>query len=694
MKRHISETTFFKIMINLAAAWVLYRACYEFYQIAWGTGVWLGEFSRNWAILFFGFVLFSILFFGFVMFLLWRSDKFKALSDTIVVYREKYNFLGRVSVIIILIVPVYFFQYTPWGIVFQGLYFRVLVWGCVVALSTILLSRGKSVAGWVELLASLVLTASIFSIAASVRKVSSYPFSLGWSEGNRLWDYSVLFRRDIYDVPPDKYIPVLLDIGRKITGGIPFLIPGISIAGVRLWLALLLVIPYILVGLAAFYSSLEKRYWLFAALWAFMFLKQGPIHSPLVFCAFAVALIWNKPLWLASIVVALTGYAAQASRITWLFAPALWIGMLELAGASLRDRKLLPSHWVRAIALGLSGAFGGFLLPRIVGTLSGASGAGVTVSDVELAVTIQPLLWYRLLPNSTYGAGILLGLLAAVGPLVVVLLYLSVTRRWMLNIWQKLAIILPLSAFLFVGLVASTKIGGGGDLHNMDMFLIGALFTAAIAWNNGGQQWVRQGNEMPLLIKLTLASLIVIPALGPLQEMRSYNFGEDLSRLVTLTDTKNAKSLDLLPSRAIVETSLETIRNEVAIAKSQGEVLFIDQRQLLTFGYIRDVPFVPEYEKKFLMNEALSSNLKYFEPYYADLAAHRFSLIITEPLRTPIKDRSYQFGEENNAWVKWVANPTLCYYEPKQTLKEVSVQLLVPKQGTVDCSKELPQGGD
>ena len=90
------------------------------------------------------------------------------------------------------------------------------------------------------------------------------------------------------------------------------------------------------------------------------------------------------------------------------------------------------------------------------------------------------------------------------------------------------------------------------------------------------------------------------------------------------------------------------------------------------------------------MNEALSSNAKYFKQFYADLAKHRFALIVSEVLRTPIKDSSFQFGEENNAWVKWVANPILCYYDPKITLKDVGVQLLVPKTEQVDCTAQLP----
>jgi hypothetical protein len=119
-------------------------------------------------------------------------------------------------------------------------------------------------------------------------------------------------------------------------------------------------------------------------------------------------------------------------------------------------------------------------------------------------------------------------------------------------------------------------------------------------------------------------------------------------------------------------------------------VLFIDQRQLLTFGYIKNVPFIPEYEKKILMQYALSADENYFLNFYDDLAKQRFALIISDPLYIPVKDSSFEFGEENNAWVKWVSAPLLCYYDQKITLKEVKVQLLVPKSGPVDCSAQLP----
>jgi hypothetical protein len=260
-----------------------------------------------------------------------------------------------------------------------------------------------------------------------------------------------------------------------------------------------------------------------------------------------------------------------------------------------------------------------------------------------------------------------------------------------MNTWQKLAIVLPLLAFWAVGVVVSTKIGGGGDLHNMDMFLIGLFFTAVIALHNSDwRNLLLAEHTGSFWLKLVVVMLLILPAVGALQEMRSYNFGEDASRLVALTDAANEKALEMYPSQQVIDDSLRSIQREVELALGAGDVLFLDQRQLLTFGFITNVPLVPEYDKKVLMEQALASNRDYFEEFYRDLQDDRFSLIITQPLNTPRKGSDYQFGEENNAWVKWISRPLLCYYEEKQTFLEVNVQLLVPNPEVADCTKKLP----
>ncbi len=689
MKQNLGRSSLLILIIYLIA-----KSSQGFHKISSGTGTFLGAYSIRWGSAFLIYIAVCALLIVLSIMAFWKRESLRPIVEKMISFRERLGNARWLPALLVFISPVWLFQYTAWGLVFSDVYIRILIWSLVVLLFAFFIKKGNTLFGWTEFLAALLLTSSEFVIAVPFMNVTDYPFSLGWSEGNRMWDFSIMFGRDLYNYPADKTIYVLLDVGRQFVGGLPFIIPDLTIAMERFWIGLTVIIPYLLLGLATFrFARADRKVWLLASLWVLIFLKQGPIHPPLVLCAVVVALLWQSPLWLALPLIALTGYAAEESRYTWLFAPGLWIGMLELAGAVLQNKKLNINSWGRAILLGLAGIAGGYFGPKMAGLLAGNSAAGVAISAGGIAekVSDQPLLWYRLLPNATYGIGILAGLLIAVLPLIIVLFYLAASKKWILNVWQRLAVTAPLLAFLIVGLIVSTKIGGGGDLHNMDMFLIGLMFAAVLAWQNGGKAWLEKIDLTPVWMKLVIILLLGLPGFQSLTAMRSFNFAKDASWLVTLTDAPNERALDMIPSQEITDHALNTIREEVAMAQSNGgEVLFLDQRQLLTFGYIRNVPLVPEYEKKLLMNEALSSNAAYFENFYADIAAHRFDLIISEPLRDSVKDSSFQFGEENNAWVRWVSNPLLCYYEPKTTLKDVGVQLLVPKTSPTDCSAQLP----
>lgn len=142
---------------------------------------------------------------------------------------------------------------------------------------------------------------------------------------------------------------------------------------------------------------------------------------------------------------------------------------------------------------------------------------------------------------------------------------------------------------------------------------------------------------MPNWVRGTLIVALILPALTPARQLRSYNYGDETQTLLVLTDKTpiEAKSFDMLPDSATVNTALTEIQEAVDEYQTSGDVLFMDQRQLLTFGYIQEEKFIPEYEKKVLMNEALSTNYEYYSSFYNDITNQRFSLIITEPLRTP-----------------------------------------------------------
>jgi hypothetical protein len=692
-----------KKLLNLYTFVLLAGSCIDFFDIAWGTGVWLGDFALTWAILFAFFCFCCLLAFTAVFRVIWNDKSFSVLAGRLIGFR---NHLGRgywLLAAFVFVFPIWLLQFTFLGIVFKGLFLRLSLWTLQLFFLSFLFTAKKDVLiDWKAFLFCLVLTAGTFSIFASLKLVTGYPFSLGWSEGNRLWDYSILFGRARYDYPDGQKIDVLLETGRQMVGGLPFLIPGLTIKMERMWIGLVSILPYILLGLVVFRTLAGEKYiWLGAVLWTYLFLKQGPINPSLVLCAVLVALAWRNKLWLSGLLVLFASYAAYISRYTWTFAPAMWFVLLEfLDAAPAQGNKLNLTPRIRSF---LKFSFLGLIGAVIV---SGAlfyfqpGGAGdalaffrtleISPENVQEKISQQALLWYRLLPNETYGSGILIGLILAILPLVLILSYLLRQGKWNINVWQKWVMALILSAFLTVGLVVSTKIGGGGDLHNMDMLLIGLFFVTLVAFYNGGKDWLQNSQFEPLWIKVLLVSLIAIPAIGPLQEMRSYNNGNATPWLVALTDASSERALDIYPSEQVTQESLNTIQNEVDLAKVRGEVLFMDQRQLLTFGFVEDVPLVPDYDKKVLMERALTKDRGYFREFYEDLEAGRFSLIIVQPLNTPRKGSDFQFGEENNAWVKWVANPLLCFYEIKQTLIDVNVQLLVPGSLPVDCAEILP----
>ena len=359
--------------------------------------------------------------------------------------------------------------------------------------------------------------------------------------------------------------------------------------------------------------------------------------------------------------------------------------MLELGGAGSQGWRPPREAWRRA---GILGGFG--LLGSALAFSNLVPWEGTSVASSAAVSTSQALLWYRLLPNATYGDGILLGLLKATGPLLVFMVFVWLTY-WRRGRLQVFVIAASLLASLIVGIVVSTKIGGGGDLHNLDMFLVGLLLTAALIWQDVGDEWMQDLSGANKWIHGIALLSLVIPAFSALLSLRPLSFSADAEWISVLAGADRARDLGSLPDASTIETSLNKIQKAVAAA-ADGQVLFMDQRQLLTFGYLEAVELVPEYEKKRLMDEALSGNGAYFTQFYQDLARERFSLIVSSPLRTPIKDDQYGFGEENNAWVKWVAKPVLCYYEAIDTLNEAKVELLVPIEAHTNCASLLPGG--
>jgi len=415
---------------------------------------------------------------------------------------------------------------------------------------------------------------------------------------------------------------------------------------------------------------------LLLALWTYLFLKGGPIFAPLVLTAILVALSRKSPLWLAIILVAVAGYYASESRFTWVFAAGMWAALVAFLDLSPEKPLSNPKRWWRAIILGATGIITGYLMPKSiddaivafftrnsgsvteVGKVVGSIANSVSLSGLGDIIGRQPLLWNRLLPNTTYPPGILLGLIIAVAPLILFLFLLAKKIPKKLNVWQKLLLFGELAAFLIVGLVISLKIGGGADLHNLDMFLIALVFVAALLFHAGGFLPLANINSQGRFFKFALLLVVLFASVPRILDIKAIQ----------------------IPPSIQSSTYLQNIQDAVD-QHSESEILFIDQRQLLTFGFINNVPLVPDYEKKLLMDMALADDADYFAKYISDLQDHRFSLILTEPayVRFFNDDLAGRFRSEDDLWVKWVIVPLVCNYEPVEVEMIKGISMLIPR---------------
>ena len=518
----------------------------------------------------------------------------------------------------------------------------------------------KSVAeavGWLALVAAVIRVLLL---------VVAGPFSLSWSEGNRFYDYSLIFGQDLYD-HAGQIVNPYESPGRYILWGVLFAFRGLPIWVHRLWNAALLAAPSLLLAWILT-RKLESRWRAVLFLWvSTFFIVIAPLHPPFMLLLIIVAAFafHPSPAVRGASLVAASLYASL-SRWTWVVAPGAWGALIDLFLYYPSRRGNWLQRLLPTCGMALLGAAPGLLMQA--GYLRQFSSGGTLTSS-------QPLLWYRLLPNPTLGPGVALLMLFTTGPLVVVLAYQVASRRWKLDLFQSLALWGTLAAFLGAGLVISTKIGGGGDLHNLDMYIGTLMLVTSLLLRS--QPGASSAQAQPLASQPGWVwALIVLLALQPIFPFTPFSSSANYN-----------KWLDL-PTPAESAATLSRIRQEVEAASQHGEVLFMDQRQLLTFGYIPPVPFVDEYEKKYMMDQAMGGNAGYFLPYYQDLQKKRFSLIVTEVLRAGLKQEG-GFSEENNAWVEWVSTPTLCFYEPIMTDKVVGVQLLVPRPQPEGCEQYL-----
>ncbi len=601
----------------------------------------------------------------------------------------------------------------PLGERFEGITPRLLVFALVVAGGAAILKGINPRGSWAAcLLASALLNGFVYKLAAYIPEISTYPFSLGWSEASRFYYASLFFSERIYgvDVPPSVLHPT-----RYLLQAIPFITPNAPLWlhrawQVFMWVATTLATGWLLarrikLSVISYQSAvggqrsaiggqqptvnrppstvhhpLSTDHCLLITLFSFLFLLQGPVYYHLLIMVILV--LWGvdtRRFWRSLAVVLVASAWAGISRINWfpvpgMLAAALYFLEVSFQRSAVNRQPSTVNHLPSPVSRRLFSIVV-YLLPPVVWTLAGTAIAFLS-QQAYIVLSGNPaeqfgssftsdLLWYRLLPNPTYKMGVLPSIGLASLPLGLVFL------AYLWRFWRSyhpirlLGLASILGVLLAGGIVVSVKIGGGSNLHNLDAYLVLLLVVGVYVF------FGRFTGDLPS---------IPLPAWEGAFAGRWVMAAAFLAIIPPLLFAVTPGGPYPLRNAAQAQSDLDSLRSTVTQSvQNGGEVLFIDQRHLLTYGYIPNVPLVADYELVFLTEMGMSDSAPYLARFHDDLAQHRFALIITHPLSIHFQGRSHEFGEENDSWVRQVSEPLLCDYAPVLNLPDVNVTVYAPR---------------
>jgi hypothetical protein len=505
------------------------------------------------------------------------------------------------------------------------------------------------------LAATLILQSAVNLLASYLPAVTDYPFALGWSETSRFYFPSLFLSEKIYGqahpwpilhpslhllLTPPYWFDAPLWFHRAWQVAIRFLMVG-------------LIAP----ALLARFNIENRALKFFSLAWVFVYLFNLPLYLHLPLMIFP--LLWlfraedDRRTW---ILLILTSVWAGLSRLNWYPMPGLILStlwLLESGGRWTVDGKsglrAVAHRFWKPTAWTISGSLLAYGVSQAYIVLS-----GVEKSNFFTSLT-SDLLWYRLWPNETYGLGILPGIILFSLPLWVLVAVKDskISRLWRepLEMFDSLAIFAMLLALFIGGIFVSMKIGGGADLHNMDAYAVLLLIVAAYAF-------FRAAKPVPWQVAALLVLVMAWFAQQPNSGVVRYD-------------------------KAASQAALAAIQQRVDA--TEGEILFINQRHLIAMKMLEGVTLIPEYEREDLMEMAMANNLVYLERFEQDIASQRFVAIVVDPLRFNYLGSNYAMGEENNAWVRRVVRPVLCWYEEDETFPAERVVIYVPREEGRQC---------
>ncbi len=486
-------------------------------------------------------------------------------------------------------------------------------------------------------LQTLVILGTVFVLIRLLVTVASTPFSLGWSEGNFIYLASTYFSKRIYGVGTG--IPYIMST-RHLLEGIPFLFGTFSIEFHRGWLVLLN-----LLSVSLFACSVNKRFkiikqWqLLIFLWSILYVFQGVIYYNILLSATIVLWGFDKEHKLRSfIIVLVASLFGGMNRINWAFTPPLLAVLIYLLETEqiFTDVKEKVKYLIYPALLfifgsliGLAGLFGYYI------------GFGGYAFETFLARMQADSLLSRLLPSDTFPLGVILASIMVTGAL-----WYFIFRSWRKSDQKNTfltILVLLINLVLFAGsLLVSAKIGGGADLHNMDAYLVSVFITFAYLAFPSFQNENNLAGSFKLIDRIILIILILIPVFWQV------NY--------------------IVPARIRTYSQEATYLNELQTvidhyqAFDDRPVLFVTQRQLLTFDAIGNLTFVPEYELVDTFEMVMAENELYLEQFREDLKNKSYSLIIIDPQPKEIV-YGRVFNEESNKWYSQVTKTLYAHYE-------------------------------
>lgn len=549
--------------------------------------------------------------------------------------------------------------------VYESLPSRLLLFACCALLGTLVLSWKEPASTWKL---NLFLVALSIAIAHRIMlfspEISTTPWSLNWSEGSRYY-YASSYVPSAAHSSSSHYS--VLHPTRYMLQALAFFVPNSPIWFHRLWQVLLWIGTTVTSSwllarrLRQGGASITPLAALTYVGWSFLFLMQGPVYYNLL--VIVMLILWGarpERFGHTLVVVLLASIWAGLSRLNWypmpgLLATAVYLLeqplSMEQPTKSLKNYKdtsrTLYNYYRYPVVWVISGTLAAFLSYWFYGYISG----------IPLEYFASPftssLLWYRLFPNPTNPAGILPSIILVSVPLWLIIYSRAKTYHDRYDAF-RLSGLLGILVFLFGGgLVVSVKIGGGSNLHNLDAYLV-------MLWLTGTYSFYPIGLDIDKRQPRANAKVFAWPALL-------------IPVILTLSLTAPTHQ------RNEVLDQVDLLVLQDVLSPVDGDVLFITERQLITFGEISNLTLIPEYENLFLMEMAMANNEDYFRNFHAALARQQYSYIVSNPLFIVYKGRKFPFGEENDAWVKQVSEQVLCYYEPIMTLNRVNVQVLSPR---------------